>query len=155
MMVRDVYFYEKLNLALTFGIETTPEISEVELNELLDSNGLHLERRLIERLDLTTAEVLQLLDILRQYEQLYANKLSAFGIIISTPKNQGVIVYRLGKWRTVMLRGWKTNNSGIILVVGKITKQNRGFNKIKIVPPVRFDTVQWRYLDKPKYKSKF
>jgi len=154
-MVRDVSFYEKLNLALTFGIETTPEISEVELNELLDSNGLHLERRLIERLDLTTAEVLQLQDILRQYEQMYYGKLSAFGIIISTPKNQGVIVYRLGKWRTVMLRGWKTNNSGIILVVGKITKQNRGFNKIKIVPPVRFDTINWRYLDKPKYKAKF
>jgi len=154
-MVKDVNFYEKLNLALTFGIEITTEISEVELNKLLDENGLHLERRLIERLDLTTAEVLQLLDILRQYEQLYANKLSAFGVLISTPKNQGVIVYRLGKWRTVMMRGWKTNNSGIILVVGKITKQNRGFNKIKIVPPVRFDTVQWRYLDKPKYKSKF
>jgi len=154
-MVRDVSFYEKLNLALTFGIETTPEISEVELNELLDSNGLHLERRLIERLDLTTAEVLQLLDILRQYEQLYANKLSAFGIIISTPKNQGVIVYRLGRWRTVMMRGWRTNNSGVVLIVGKVTKQQKGFNKIRIVPPVRFDTINWRYLDKPKYKSKF
>ena len=155
MMVRDVYFYEKLNLALTFGIETTTEISEVELDRLLDENGLHLERRLIERLELTTAEVLQLLDILRQYEQLYANKLSAFGVLISTPKNQGVIVYRLGKWRTVMLRGWKTNNSGVVLIIGKVTKQEKGFNKIKIVPPVRFDTVHWRYLDKPKYKSKF